>query len=278
MTTQPVPAEREYVLGANDVELGRLGLQHRLWSRYALDLWERAGIGVGHRVLDVGCGPGYATIDLATLIGARGSVLAVDESSKFLDHLRGEIERRQIPNIRTQQSDVTRLDLEPDSFDAAYARWVLCFVNDVDAVVASVARALRPGGVFCVQDYFNYRAVTLAPHSDAFTRIVQATDRSWRQRGGDPDVAGRLPAIMQRHGLEVREIRPILRVARPGSLLWQWPETFFINNYLIRLREMEMITEDEKVAAENDWAARSADPASYLTTPPVMDIIAVKRG
>ena len=60
--------DRDYVLGTHNEELARLGLQHRVWRPVVLDCWHRAGITVGKRVLDVGAGPGYATVDLAEIV------------------------------------------------------------------------------------------------------------------------------------------------------------------------------------------------------------------
>jgi len=71
-------AERDYVLGTHEEELARLGLQHRVWRPVALDCWQRAGITVGKRVLDVGAGPGYAAIDLAEIVGPKGEVVALE--------------------------------------------------------------------------------------------------------------------------------------------------------------------------------------------------------
>src|SRR5687768_13096919 len=81
------PDEKEYVLGTDGAELERLGLQHQLWLAQAAAAWERAGFRRGSRILDVGCGPGFATIDLAERIGPTGEVLAVDISPRFLAHL-----------------------------------------------------------------------------------------------------------------------------------------------------------------------------------------------
>ena len=267
--------EREYVLGTHDAELVRLGFQHRVWSAQAFACWERAGFGPRQTLLDVGCGPGYAALDLAQLVGPGGRVIAVDVSARFIDYFKTQLTSAGATNIEARLVDVEHLDLPAASIDGAYARSVLCFVADPEAVIAGVARALKPGAVFAVQDYHNYHALTLAPRSPIFDRVVEAVDASWRQRGGDPDIAGRLPAIMARHGLAVREITPITRVARPGSALWNWPATFFVN-YVPILVEMGLLSADDQRVFESEWSARSKDPHTFLVTPPMYDIIAVK--
>ncbi len=265
----------DYVLGTSDDEVVRLGFQHRAWAREAYDLWERAGFAPGQTLLDLGCGPGYATVDLAHIVGPSGRVIAIDESQKFVDLLAGRLWAHESRIVSVRRGDIQRLDLPPGSLNGAYARWVLCFVADPEAVVAGVARALAPGGALAIQDYFNYRALTLAPRSAALGRVIDAVEESWRARGGDPDVAGRLPAVCARHGLSVRELRPHLRVARPGSLLWHWPDLFF-RTYVPALVGMGLLTPAEQAAFEEEWAARSRDAGAFFCTPPVFDLIAVR--
>lgn len=269
-------AEAEYVLGTNDAELVRLGLQHKLWSAQAFALWERAGFRSGSTVLDLGCGPGDATIDLSRLVGAKGRIIALDESQKFIAELRRRLARLEITNVDAYVADVQAFDLPEASIDAAYERWVLCFVARPIDAIRRVARALRPGGVFALQDYFNYEALTLAPRGPALARVVQGVARAWRDRGGDPDFVGRLPAMLAECGLELREIRPHLRVATPGELLWQWPTTFF-HNFVPALVAGGYLSHAEQDAFEAEWRERSADAHSRFHTPPVYDVIAVKR-
>ncbi|HEY2895227.1 MAG TPA: class I SAM-dependent methyltransferase, partial [Pirellulales bacterium] len=151
-----MPAEQEYVLGTNDAEFRRLGLQHRIWSEQAFDLWERAGFAPGQTLLDVGCGPGYATIDLARLLGPTAKLIAVDASARFIELLRSRIAQENLDNIQTHVLDLAEIDLPAHSIDAAYARWVLCFLPKPAEVVRRIAEALKPGGVLAVQDYFSY--------------------------------------------------------------------------------------------------------------------------
>ena len=65
----PEKIETDYVLGTNDEEIQRLGLQHRVWRPTTLECWRRGRISIGSRVIDIGCGPGYATLDLAEIVG-----------------------------------------------------------------------------------------------------------------------------------------------------------------------------------------------------------------
>ncbi|HET6348459.1 MAG TPA: methyltransferase domain-containing protein, partial [Candidatus Krumholzibacteria bacterium] len=147
---------REYVLGTHDAELQRLGLQHRLWSEQTFACWARCGIRPGSVVLDVGSGPGYTAFDLSPLVGPTGRVVAVDESERFLEHVRSRAAAHGVNNIETRVEDVQAMKVPADSVDVAYARWVLCFVPKPEAVIAGVARALKPGGRFAVQDYIHW--------------------------------------------------------------------------------------------------------------------------
>ena len=269
-------AEAEYVLGTHDEEIVRLGFQHQLWSAQAMSAWERAGFKPGDTLLDVGCGPGYASFDLARLVGAGGRVIALDASPRFVGHFQSQMRARGVSNIDVRVGDAEALEVAQSSVDGAYARWVLCFVGDPAAVIRGVARALKPGAAFVVQDYFNYEGVVVAPPHEIFTRVFSAVSASFRARGGDADVGSRLPGMMEDCGLEVREINPLVRIARAGSPLWYWPEAF-LNNYLPSMVENGFITQDERETCEREWLASAANAAAFFATPPVIEIISVKR-
>ena len=266
----------EYVLTTSDAELERLGFQHRVWSASAMALWERAGVRPGCSVLDVGCGPGYAAFDLAQLVGREGRVVGVDQSERFIESLRAERQTRGLPQIEARVGDVQDFEIEASAFDQAWIRWVLCFVPDPAAVVTRVHRALKPGGMFAIHDYFSYETVALGPKAEAFDHVIAAVAKSFRAGGGDPDVGGRLPGLLERAGFEVLELNPIVRIARPGSLLWQWPVTFF-RLFLTVLEVGRYITADEAQAFRDVTAQRERDGEGFLMTPPVVEILARKR-
>lgn len=279
--TRPAPKpHEEYVLGTGEQESIRLGLQHRLWSASAHTLWERCAIRPGLTVLDAGCGPGHASIDLAEIVGPSGRVIAVDESPLFLKHLADRVHGHHRQNVERILGDVQHLETlladRRDSIDFAYCRWVLCFVKDPAAVVRGVASLLKPGGRFAVQDYFNYESMTLSPRSEPFGRAIRAIGKSWRDRGGDPDVVSRLPALFRENGLELERLEVNLRIARPGSTMWAWPDAFW-TSYLPRLVEMGYLTNEDRKAFEAAWSDASADPDAFIELPPLYDVVGVKR-
>lgn len=267
--------EHEYVLGTHDAELRRLGFQHQVWAAPTAASWERARFRPGQRLLDVGSGPGYATFDLADLVGPAGSVVAVDVSQRFVAHLDAERVRRGLAHVEPLVHDLEQMELAAASVDGAFARWVLCWVGDPAEVVRRVARALRPGGAFVVLDYCHYAGLMIAPHGEATQRVIQAVTASFRRSGGNPDVGQDVPAMMRAAGLEVETLRPVVRLARPGTALWEWPWTFF-SNFLPGLVEAGGLSAADHEAFRREWADRSRDPSAWLLTPPMVEVIGRK--
>src|SRR5512145_20364 len=137
--------ERAYVLGTHDEELSRLGLQHRVWRPRALDGWRRGGFTVGQTILDVGCGPGYASVDLAEIVGPSGRIVAIDQSRRYLDALEAARRQRGLDQIAMLERNLDAPEPFPGGADGAWARWVFAFVKHPRALLARVGGALRPG-------------------------------------------------------------------------------------------------------------------------------------
>src|SRR6266702_4603738 len=98
--------ERDYVLETHNQELERLGVQHRAWRPVVLECWKNAGITTGSRVLDVGAGPGYATVDLAEIVGPNGKVIAVNRASNFVNDIQRAARSKSLSNIEVRELDL----------------------------------------------------------------------------------------------------------------------------------------------------------------------------
>ncbi|HEY4778255.1 MAG TPA: class I SAM-dependent methyltransferase [Solirubrobacterales bacterium] len=103
----------------------------------------------GERALDIGCGFGDTTRQIAELVGPEGSVLGFDVSERFIDLAREEAEADGIANVRFAVGDLQVTEFE-QTFDYAFSRMgTMFFANPVPAL-RNVRRALAPGGRFCM--------------------------------------------------------------------------------------------------------------------------------
>ena len=138
--------DRDYVLGTHDQELERLGVQHRAWRPVVLECWKNAGITTGSSVLDVGAGPGYATVDLAQIVGPNGRVVAVERSNNFVNAIKSTVRTRSLSNVDVRELDLMSDDLPAGPYDFSWCRWVLCFVSNPELLVKKIASVVRTGG------------------------------------------------------------------------------------------------------------------------------------
>jgi SAM-dependent methyltransferase len=269
-------SDRDYVLGTHDDEVARLGLQHRVWRERVLDAWRRAGFRAGQTIIDLGCGPGYATLDLAEIVGPGGTVIGIDRSRRFLDALERAARERGLSNITTIEADLDTVELAPGMADGAWCRWVAAFVEHPRDLIARIGGALAPaGGTFVSHEYFEYGTWRLAPPSAEIDEFVHLVIRSWREAGGEPNIGLELPSWIEEQGLTVTSLTPIVDVIDPSSATWQWPRTF-IETGLARLTDLGHLDRDRAAAIWRGFLAREATPHTRMVTPSVLEIIAVK--
>jgi SAM-dependent methyltransferase len=265
--------ERDYVLGTHDAEVERLAFQHDLWRPRVREAWLAAGLGPGQRVLDVGAGPGFASLDLAELVGPLGQVVALERSTRFVQMLHQETRRRGLDHLVVRESDLM-LDAMPASgMDAAWCRWVACFVSDPALLVRRVHGALRRGGAFVMHEYVDYATYRCLPGRPRIEAFVQEVMRSWRADGGEPDIARQLPALLERAGFRITSTRPLGLAVRPGEPAWHWPAGF-VRTFAPRLVELGRVEPSWAEHLLAELAQAEQDPAAVFVTPLVLEIVA----
>ena len=125
------------------------GVAGRAWLRPITEqMLDLAGIGSGHRVLDVAAGTGEQTLMAARRVGSHGLVLATDIADRMLAYLDEAARSEGLTNVQTRLMDARQLELEPQSFDAAICRLALMLIPERDRALAGIHRALKPGGGF----------------------------------------------------------------------------------------------------------------------------------
>ena len=266
-------SETDYVLGTHDEEIARLGLQHRVWLTQAAAAWRRAGFRRGQTIVDLGSGPGYASIELARLVGPRGRVVAIERSRRFLDHLTAERERLGLHQIEIIEADLDQplqLDLEADGL---WCRWVAAFVHDPRQLVAGLRRLFKSGGAAVFHEYGEYKTWRMLPDSPELNEFVDAVIKSWRADGGEPDIGRWIPAWLRESGFRVEDVKPIVEVLTPQDEMWQWPRAF-VHNGSERLVALGAVDASRAQQIRDAFAAAERKPGIRLMTPLVLEIIA----
>ena len=108
----------------------------------------------GERLLEIGPGTGYYTLELATWVSDQGAIEVLDIQQEMLDHTIRAARERGLWNVNPTRGDAQELGWDDDSFDAAILITVLGEIPDQDAALREIARVLRPGGRLIVGELF----------------------------------------------------------------------------------------------------------------------------
>jgi ubiquinone/menaquinone biosynthesis C-methylase UbiE len=272
-------SEREedaYVLGTSMPELQRLGIQHQVWTSETVSAWETAGFAAGQTLLDLGCGPGFCTTELAYIVGAKGKVIGVDRSAAFIEFLEA-VKTHHSLNIELQCAEFDDMQLADNSLDGAYVRWALAWVPNPEEVVARVTRAMKPGGVFVAHEYFDWSTYQVEPQKPALTKAIDAALKSFKDQPGEIDIGRELPAMLARNGFDVTTTRSLSKLARPHELTWQWPSVF-LRTYVASLADNDSaLSTDTMNDALRELEELESIPESMMLCPQVIEVIARKR-
>jgi ubiquinone/menaquinone biosynthesis C-methylase UbiE len=137
----------------------------------------------GERVLEVGPGTGYYTLDVAHWLSPSGRLDILDLQQAMLDHTMRRVRGRGLTNVTASNGDAGRLPYGDATFDAAFLVTVLGEIPDQDAAVGELARVLKPGGRLVVGELFG------DPHWVSPARLrrrAEAAGLSFVRRAGSP--------------------------------------------------------------------------------------------
>lgn len=152
------------------------------------------------RVLDIGCGPGTITADLAALV-PDGHVTGVDHAPGILDQARATAAERGLDNVEFAVADVHALDYPDDSFCVVHAHQVLQHVGDPVRALSEMRRVCAPGGIVAARDA-DYSAMAWYPKSPAMDDWLDLYRRVARANGGEPDAGSRLKSWALKAGFD----------------------------------------------------------------------------
>jgi SAM-dependent methyltransferase len=266
----------EYLLGTTGPEIRRLDFQARLWAPMTEGLLDRLGVGRGWRCLDVGAGIGSVALPLARRVGPRGSVTALEVSPLYAGELRRRLSRARAANVRVVEGDLRAFAVERGAYDLIFSRWVFSFLPDVEACLRRLVPGLAPGGILAIEDY-HHLGCAFYPRLPSLDETIEAVRRWYRRSGGNPRVAGELPAAYARLGLKRIEVEPHVRVGGPRSDLWRWAELFLLG-HLDRMVADGAASPSLARRFRRDYLRVRRRPQALFVSPPIFDVVGRRPG
>lgn len=192
--------KKEYALSDTENEKKRLEQQSRIIIETTRRIFERAGIGKGMRVLELGTGAGDVALLLAEMVGPEGEVVSIERNPEIQKTAQKRAGEGGYRNITFICGDIGAAEPEGD-FDALAGRAVLMYVPGPEEVLKRLLRRVRPGGVVAFQEVdFTIRPVTIPP-LPLFMKLWDLLYAAMEKSGTEMQMGFRLLPVYRKAGL-----------------------------------------------------------------------------
>lgn len=209
----------------------------------------------GASVLDVGCGPGTITVDLARHVHP-GRVLGVDAAADVIEAASAAVAEAAIETIEVRVDDVYALAVDDDAFDIVHAHQVLQHLSDPVAALAEMRRVCRPGGLVAARDCI-YRAMSWFPTDPRLDRWLDVYCRVAEHNGGEPDAGSRLSTWALEAGFtELTSSASAWCYATPEERAWWgglWADRITTTRLADQAVELGIATPDDLAEVGDAW-------------------------
>lgn len=209
----------------------------------------------GLRLLDVGCGPGTITVDLAARV-APGATVGVDREAAVIAEARALLESPPIAPVEFRTADAYALEFDDASFDIVHAHQLLQHLTDPVAALIEMRRVLRPGGVLAVRDG-DYGGFVWAPSDPLLDRWMQLYHDVCRHNGADADAGRRLLGWTRAAGFtEIHPSSSTWTFADAASRRWWgegWADRVVSSSLADQAVRYGLSTHDELEAIAEAW-------------------------
>lgn len=207
------PQSQSYIYGqGSEAEYLRLVRQGARYAQGSRVTFQRAGIGDGMRVLDVGCGVGEVTRIVTDLVGLNGSIVAIDLDPGALAFAR---KRLPAPNVDFRQSSIDDFS-DPVAFDAVVGRFILMHLKDPVAALRKITSFVRCDGIVCFIEPWHGISMSY-PRVEAFHSFMEGGFQAMRASGAHLEMGARLYADFIEAGLPAPHLHTSASMAAGGD-------------------------------------------------------------
>ena len=157
----------------------------------------------GMRILDVGCGTGSITNDIASVVGPSGKVTGIDNTEKFITA--GKERFADVDNMELITTDLFQYEPK-EQFDLIVSARTMQWLSNVPEALVKMKSMLKTGGILSVLDY-NHKKIQWTPEPPAIMKKFYSAFLEWRERAGiNNQVADDLPHLFEEAGLQKIEV------------------------------------------------------------------------
>lgn len=260
--------ERNYVIEGGVAGRDRLRLLSQVMGPENRRLLADVDIPGNASCVDLGCGGGDVTVELARIVGPAGNVLGIDKDTVVLDIARKETLELGLTNVSFKCHDVMTW-APPDDFDVVYARFLLTHLSDPLKVLINARSYLRPGGIVIIED-IDFRGHFSEPDCPALQRSVDLYSATVRNRGGDPYIGPRLPALLRDAGYQNIQMRMFHPTAMEGGVKHLICVT--LESISAKVIEDSLIAPSQLRKTIDELNAFACDPRTVLGGPRVFQV------
>ena len=225
-------------------------------------------LGPGQRLLDVGCGPGTISVDLAALV-APGEVVALDREARVLAEVERLAGERGLTNLLTAVGDVYALEYADASFDVVHAHQLLQHLSDPVAALREMRRVTRAGGLVAAREA-DYAMMTWHPAEPRMERWQGVYRMVARSNGAEPDAGRRLLTWAQQAGFS--KVEPSASVwlfaddERRGWWSETWAQRTLSSGMATQAVEQGLATVEELADMARGWREWARRPEAWFAS------------
>lgn len=200
-------------------------------------------------IVDIGCGNGLLTLELARAVGSGGKTIGVDPSSDMLGPAKERCKGFDWVDIMIGTAN--ELPVETGTVDKAVSVQVFEYLDDIPGAIAEVQRVLKPGGKLVIGDIHLDSLVWFSDDKDRMNRMIESWDHHFTQR----DVPAILPSIMRDTGFVVEDVTPIttcdhtLKPDGLATMMMQLMARYAVDNSHVSDNEASAWLEEQKTLA-----------------------------
>jgi SAM-dependent methyltransferase len=206
-------------------------------------------------LLDVGCGPGTITIDLASRV-APGAVVGIDRAEGVLAEATRLLRENALENVEFRAADVYGLGFDDQAFDVVHAHQVLQHLANPVAALTEMRRVLRQGGILAVRDS-DYGGFVWAPADRLLDRWMELYHSVCSHNGADADAGRHLLGWAQAAGFtEIKPSSSTWTFADASTRRWWadlWAERVTRSAFAEQAVNYRLSTPDELQAISRAW-------------------------